>query len=131
MHIRQLFLGIVFALACTGSGCAEMYLAGGVSAVRAAMPDNNSVAKQLESCGNPRGEGVIVFLRASTGCPAVHSWIWVGGSSPPYAVDASALTLTPALKALSDAPEAFRSRVGYSGHAFEEAVQNRICSDSR
>jgi hypothetical protein len=94
------------------------------------MPDD-SVAKQLESCGNPQGEGVIVFLRASTGCRAAHSWVWVGGSSPPYAVDANALSLTPGLEAVSEAPEGFRSRIGYSTQGFEESVQKQICSDSR
>ena len=128
--IRQLFLGIVFALTCTASGCVAMYLAEGVSAVRAAMADD-SVAKQLESCGNPQGEGVIVFLRAFTGCRAAHSWVWMGRSSPPYAVDANALTLTPGLKAVSEAPEGFRSRVGYSAQAFEESVQQHICSLNR
>jgi hypothetical protein len=129
MWVRMQRQVAIVALAClfNVTGCADMYMADAVAAV-AARASDSSIRTRFESCPNPRGEGVIVFLRAPTGCVALHSWIWIGRNSPPYVLETAATEVTPGVEAIAHAPEGFRTRVGYAPGTFERAAQETVCA---
>lgn len=89
--------------------------------------DQADVVAKLRACANPRGEGVIVFVRKEADCGPAHSWLWLGRNRGVYAFDEGSHSLTPTLPRLSDAPPS----TGAQSLGFADAVRAEICKTAR
>jgi hypothetical protein len=121
--------------------CAGMFLVGGCSGyIRQAavdgiasqvQPPNSAVVHQLESTGNPTGEGVIVFVRSGSDCGPRYSWLWLNNRTPSYALDRASQALTPRLRTLSEASRTTVNRVGSEGQTLGHAIRESVCHTAR
>jgi len=56
---------------------------------------------KLRSCANPKGQGIVVFVRSESDCGPGLGWLWIGRSHI-YALDDPSRAVTPTLGALDD-----------------------------
>lgn len=115
--------GMVFS-----AGCPGFIRQSAVDAIAAQIqPPNSAVLNQLESSGNPTGEGVIVFVRSQPNCAPRYSWIWLNDKTPSYALDTASQALTPGLQTLSEASPSTLKRIGSGAETFGGAIRDSLC----
>ncbi len=128
MHVG---LGAMALIGLT-AGCSQHVQSRAVEAVaRHLQPANSTLAGKLESSPNPKGEGVLVFVRAESGCPPRYAWIWVGNERSVYALDSGSRLLTPEFGELNQASPQMLQRVGSSGSGLSAAVEQVACQSAK
>ena len=95
------------------------------------QPRNSVVAKELETRGNPKGEGVVVLVPAESGCAPQYSWLWINKVHGAYALDDASHTLTPGLRKLSEASPKTLQRIGGDARTLSGAIRDSICQPTR
>ena len=114
------------------AGCDALVRKAAVDAIAAQIrPPNVVLVNQLESAGNPAGEGLIVFVKAPGNCAPRYAWIWVNENIPSYALDSASRTVTPELQALSEAPEVTLKRIGSDAERLPGRVREMLCNTAQ
>jgi hypothetical protein len=120
---------VAAALTC---GCLvrELYLQSAVDYVAAQLePSGGAVAKRLEALGNPRGEGVLIVVKAAEPCRVEYSWASLGKFAT-YAVNSASLALTPGLQPLSNAPIENLTKFGFDAAHASQHIHAQVCGPS-
>jgi hypothetical protein len=95
------------------SGCVRYILQSAVAAIAAQIrPSDSPVVAKLLPMGNPKGEGVVVYVRPDASCVPRYVWIWINDRAGAYALDETTRSLTPDLRTLDEASPDILRRVG-------------------
>jgi hypothetical protein len=109
------------------SGCSGMIRRQAVHEVTSALGEGHAaVVARLSEAANPRGSGVLVYVRSATSCAAEYVWLIDGERR--LTLDDATRVLTPQFDVLKAAsPEAQRT-VGFDSQTFEHEIRRYICT---
>ena len=77
--------------------------------------------------GNPRGQGVVVYVKPEASCAPEYMWIWINKRDGAYALGETSRSLTPELRLLSEASPATLHRVGADADSLRAAIRLARC----
>jgi hypothetical protein len=123
---------LVVAGTVLAAGCSGSVQRTAIDAIASQIVASDSaVVSRLQSMGNPRGQGVIVFVKADSGCAPRYSWIWLNNRTNGYALDDASQALTPKLPRLRDASRSVIERVGSDVETVNSRLAEAFCRDAR
>jgi hypothetical protein len=124
---------LVLLAVLLGGSCetGDDYMQRGLEVVSARLrPKDDALTARLERCPNPRGVGVVVFVRQRSGCRPIASWLYLNDNTV-FTLDSGSHALTPELPDLSTASARTRSSTGFEPQRFEAEIREFICQVAR
>ena len=104
-----------------------MVLQQGVEDVAQALGESGApIVRRLVGTGNPRGSGVVVYVKPTSGCEP--EFLWLVNNSAILALDDASHALTPGAISLADASSVLRRSIGVGQDAFDREIRRHICS---
>ena len=128
---RQVTLSaILFALTVgCGSWALDLVLQHAVDDIAGRLrPASTALRHELVPRGNPRGEGILVMLKAQSDCRSRSIWVWRNREQR-FAIDSESQVHTPGVPVLATAaPEALRAMGLPLRHA-DDALRESLCAE--
>jgi hypothetical protein len=133
---RRLTLALIALATGIATGCSRgihygvQYMA--LTAITSEFRPPKAVAtERLQTQGNPKGEGLVVFVKPESGCAPPFEWLWLGQKKETYALDEASQALTPSLPLLRDAPASIVKRVGVDAETLKGLTADSLCRSPR
>ena len=108
-------------------GCSGLIRRQALGAVASALGESHAgVAARLSEAANPRGSGVLVYVRSATSCAAEYVWLIDGERR--FTLDDASQLITPQFQPLREASSAAQKSVGFDLKTFEHEIRNYLCA---
>jgi hypothetical protein len=115
-------------VACINRAALRQHVVQRVSEIIA--EDQASLRDDLQTTVNPRGQGLVVYLRqGAVGCGPSHSWIFLSNQRI-FAVDDASRHVTPTAPLIEEATVTERQDMGLTGIDPNEMVRAQVCSEA-
>jgi hypothetical protein len=87
MKRRSVFLAALLGIVLA-AGCREYIVRSAVNAIATQIrPADSPLVRKLAYAGNPKGEGIVVYVKPQASCAPEYIWIWINNSAGSYAID--------------------------------------------
>ncbi len=122
---------LLVARLATSCETGEDFMQSGQEVVSARLRSkDDALTARLEHCPNPRGVGVVVFVRQPSGCQPFASWLYLDDETV-FALDSGSHALTPELPDVSTASARTKSSTGFEPQRFEAEIREFIYQMAR